>query len=472
MPREDMPDIIVLLPGISGSRLVKDGKVIWGFSASAVMRALISGGGAIEKALTLADDPLDADDLGDGVDADALIPDLHMIPGLWKIDGYSRIWETLKASFAVTEGENLFAFPYDWRRDNRVAARRLAKSCHGWLKAWRQKSGNADAKLIFVAHSMGGLVARHFIECQEGWKDTRALITFGTPYRGSLNALDTLSNGMKEGPFGMIDVSRAARSFTAIYQLLPIYPTYDSGIGPLLRVGEALDIPNVDPVRAAQALAFHHEITDAAEANAKLADYEASGFRTIPFVGVFQTTNQSARLRNGKVELVTSHAGKDRGGDGTVPRVSAEPIGHVAGSSSAFFATRHGSLQNADAALVNLRGLINSFYLDLGPFKGARETPPDEVVQVDLDVPDLATSAEDVHVTARPSNPDVTLQVSIAPAAGGAATSLPMVPAQDGSFLAILPKLAAGDYSLSIDSETHKVERAADSLAVIDLDAP
>jgi pimeloyl-ACP methyl ester carboxylesterase len=60
---------------------------------------------------------------------------------------------------------------YDWRRDNRVAARRLKEQTNRWLGEWRREQ--PDAKLILVGHSMGGLVARYFLECLEGWRDTR-----------------------------------------------------------------------------------------------------------------------------------------------------------------------------------------------------------------------------------------------------------------------------------------------------------
>jgi triacylglycerol esterase/lipase EstA (alpha/beta hydrolase family) len=95
-----------------------------------------------------------------------------------------------------------------------VSARRLAPQAHDWLTAWRQSSGNTEAKLILVAHSMGGIVSQYFLEVMEGWKDTRALITFGTPYRGSLNALNSLANGERKGPDDRINVSELLRSFT------------------------------------------------------------------------------------------------------------------------------------------------------------------------------------------------------------------------------------------------------------------
>ena len=57
-----------------------------------------------------------------------------------------------------------------------------------------------------MAHSMGGLVSRYYLEVLGGWHNARALFTFGTPYRGSLNAVNVLANGMRKGG---IDVSQA-----------------------------------------------------------------------------------------------------------------------------------------------------------------------------------------------------------------------------------------------------------------------
>ena len=123
MPQYKMPDIIVLLPGITGSVLKKDGAVVWGYNAGTIAKVLFTQGNSMRQALALPYDDPAVDDLGDGVTADALMPDLHLLPGIWKIDGYTKISEAVQAKFEVTEGKNFFPFPYDWRRDNRVAAR-------------------------------------------------------------------------------------------------------------------------------------------------------------------------------------------------------------------------------------------------------------------------------------------------------------------------------------------------------------
>ncbi|WP_454131014.1 esterase/lipase family protein [Kitasatospora aureofaciens] len=99
----------------------------------------------------------------------------------------------------MVPGANFLEFPYDWRLDNRIAARRLTETVERALHEWRQHTGNPAAKVIFLAHSMGGLVAaRYYLEALEGWRDCRALFTFGTPYRGSLNPLGFLANGYKK----------------------------------------------------------------------------------------------------------------------------------------------------------------------------------------------------------------------------------------------------------------------------------
>jgi hypothetical protein len=450
-----MPDVVVLLPGITGSVLKQRGKVVWGFSAGTIGKALLTLGGSMERNLALPNDDPSKDDLDDGIAADALIPDLHLIPGFWKIDGYTKVAEVIAASFDVRDGENFFKFPYDWRRDNRVAARKLANSTKAWLKAWRESSGNPDAKLILVAHSMGGLVSRYFLECLEGWKDTKALITFGTPYRGSLNAVDMLANGLKKGPF---DLSKVAREFTAIYQLLPIFECYDAGDGNLVRIGETTGIPNVDAGKAAAALAFHREIEQAVASNQQLPNYQRGGYRIYPVVGIAQQTNLSARLDGDKVTMLKTYKGDALGGDGTVPRVSAIPLELSKEPSASYAATQHGSLQNADAVLVNLTGVLSGLDLDLGIFR--------KTVTVALEVEDLYFVGEQVSVRARPSR-EIGLRATLWHVGESSpVASIAMTPVKDDWYGADFNPPRAGAYRVSVNGDD--VEEAQDAFAIVE----
>lgn len=457
MARLPMPHIIVLLPGITGSVLKRrsDGETIWGWSMPSLGKALLTGGRFLRKSLALPEDPHDKDDLNDGIVAEELIQDLHLLPGFWKIDGYSKISDAILDRFQVTKGENFIEFPYDWRRDNRVAARKLQKKSQDWLEKWRTKSGNKDARLILVAHSMGGIVARYFLEVLEGWKQTHALVTFGTPFRGSLNALNTLANGMRKGPFGLIELSEVARQFTSIYQLLPIYECYDQGDGKLVRVDEAQEIPNVDPARAADALKFHREI----QSKVKKGRYAIH-----PVVGLAQPTNQSACLTGGKVEMLQTYKSKDMDGDGTVPRVSAVPIELSDNPKAMYAATQHGSLQNADAVLVQLGGILGGSTLDLGSFKKPREPK----VNVAVEVEDLFWKGEPISIRARPTTPGATLNADLYATSGSESLAQISLRAKGSGWLeGAFEDLAAGGYRVRINGAN--VEPAESAFVVADI---
>ena len=363
MPRRPMPDAIVLVPGILGSELSRGGRCLWGLSAKAVANAVTSLGGTLDE-LTLAPD---GDLVSDDIEAVRVLPDLQLIPYLWKIDGYTAIAEALHRHFDLEAGVNYFEFPYDWRRDNRVAAHRLQQASHDWLRDWRRASGNDDARLIILAHSMGGLVARYFLEVLEGWRTTKALVSFGTPYRGSVNALRSLAEGIRKGPFGVVDLSRLARSLTSLYQLLPIYPCLRTTAGESLRLTERVVSPNLDAERVAAAFAFHREIREAVTSNQADERYRSRGYRLMPIVGTHQETLQSATIdEQGALEFVYRHAGADWKGDGTVPRSSATPVELGDQGRETFVATAHASIQNAPAVLHHVCEAIAGLDLDLG----------------------------------------------------------------------------------------------------------
>ena len=453
-----MKDIVVLIPGITGSVLQKDGKDVWAFSGGAAIRALLSLGGSIEGLELQGDDP-DVDDL-DGVTATRVMPDIHLIPGLWKIDGYGKISETIRREFDVQTGVNFFEFPYDWRRDNRAAARKLARESHDWLKAWRERSGNDDAKLILVVHSMGGLIARHFLEVLDGWRDTRSLISFGTPYRGSLNAVNFLVNGMRKGlgPITVIDLSALLRSFTSVYQLLPIYKCVDVGGAELVRIAETDAIPNVDGVRAKDALSFHRAIEDAVDAHRKGSDYQDGAYRTYPVVGTFQRTMQSARLSADGIELLAEYQGEDQDGDGTVPRVSATPIELSDDPREMYASERHATLQNKDQVLTQLSGILSREEIDLGAFKDMFGGPKP---RVSLEVEDLYLADEPINARIRCEEESYMVRAVIHDAGTGDVVGY-TEPIQGGDWADIeLPPLPAGAYRMTV-GEDAPVESVSD----------
>jgi pimeloyl-ACP methyl ester carboxylesterase len=364
-----LQDLVVILPGILGSVLQKDNQDIWAASVGIIGGVLTNKNKFLRDLKLQKDDP-DVEDLGDGIKAVRLVEDVSIVPGLFKVDGYTRTTRMITENFLqVTQGNiyldpddrpaNLYHFPYDWRRDNRVAAKTLKRLLDKRLKCWREHTSNPNAKVILLAHSMGGLVSRYYLEVLGGWPDCKALFTFGTPYRGSLNAVDFLANGYKQA---FLDLTEVMRSLTAVYQLMPRYKALKIG-NDFYRIAESpVALPNIDRARAADALKFHNEIDDAADINWKNLVYRNSCV-TCPIVGIVQPTKQSAELVNGMITtsdvlpawLATRPNLGD--GDGTVPQVSAIPAQMKDIDTLAFadyIAESHGALQNQPDTLLNL----------------------------------------------------------------------------------------------------------------------
>ena len=214
---------------------------------------------------------------------------------------------------------NFLPVAYDWRLSNRFNGRRLKTLVEPALEQWRGRGGPyADARVVFLCHSMGGLVARWYIQREGGAAVTAKLITLGTPHRGALNSLAQLVNGVQKGPWPFrVDLTGFARSLPAAYQLLPEYACLESGEG-LVKTTE-LAVPELSTAMAADALRFHEQLDDPANPS------WGAGFDLYPVQGQKQQTATTARLSGGRVIPSPTIEGRDEGGDATVPALSAMP---------------------------------------------------------------------------------------------------------------------------------------------------
>ena len=250
---------------------------------------------------------------------------------------------------------------------------------------------------------MGGLVARYYLEVLEGWPNCRALITFGTPYRGSLNALNYLANGYKKL---FVDLTEVMRSFPAMYQLLPIYQALRDG-SQYIRVAEAKQITGVAKQQAEDALAFHREIEAKVNEHQANGDYRDHGYVIVPVVGTRQRTMQSAVLNGTLVTVVPEPPAVIdpllADGDGTVPRASAIPIELSDAYRDSFTPERHGALQCNPSVLNDLRGRLEQMQAHgLGKVRGPQESPAAaEQAAIALDLDDLYLPDEPVVMQAR-----------------------------------------------------------------------
>jgi hypothetical protein len=148
-----MRDLIVVIPGILGSVLEREGKEVWGLSGHAMIDNLLGLGRNIQH-LALPQGIGDQKP-NDGVSVTSLMPDLHMLPGLWAIDGYGQLVNGLKGRFTLNEAStnqpgNLLLFPDDWRLSN--VPPKLADqkdTVLGVAKRRNSKAGTALDKILF-----------------------------------------------------------------------------------------------------------------------------------------------------------------------------------------------------------------------------------------------------------------------------------------------------------------------------------
>ena len=436
---QPMQDLLVIIPGITGSVLSVNGEEVWGLSGEAIIGNLLSLGQNIKQLQLPAG--IGDDEPNDGVQVTALMPDLHLLPGFWTIDGYGKLIKDLQNRFNLTkvtdnQAGNLLLFPYDWRLSNVVSAKQLARVAGSALDRWRTASNNPDAKLILICHSMGGLVARWFLECENGRGITRRLITIGTPYQGSVNAVNTLVNGFSKGLGPLrVNLTELVRSFPSMYQLLPIYPSIDTGSGPLQQLSD-VSVPHLESQRVKDAVRFHQQIADALREGA----YDVSVIK-----GHVQPTSQSARVKGNQIEPLRSYNKKDLGGDGTVPRPSSHPPEWKGGDAGAIFAAqKHGSLQNTEGVLEQLYGILTG---NLGKWMGGEH--------IGLDVPPVVGAGDAITVTAIAEAGDETLalQAWIENESGGPCMEPELMDnVGNGHYELILKGLKPGSYRVTVES--------------------
>jgi hypothetical protein len=107
MPKNEIPDLLVLLPGITGSAPRKNGRLVWGYSSGQSPRHCSRVGRAWRALILHGDDP-DLDDLEDGIAADELMSDVQLAPAFWRIDSYGASADCIQNRCEVTEGESFF----------------------------------------------------------------------------------------------------------------------------------------------------------------------------------------------------------------------------------------------------------------------------------------------------------------------------------------------------------------------------
>ncbi|MFP3990844.1 hypothetical protein U9R90_25925 [Streptomyces sp. E11-3] len=462
MLRARVDDLVVVVPGILGSRLTDaDGHEVWGLSGGALWRGIRTFGGSL-RGLALPAGLGDAHP-GDGVRPTGLVSDLHALPGIWNpVDGYSGLLRWLEQHFTLRarpggspgdEPANLFPFAYDWRLSCRYNAEQLKSLLDRELSRWRESAPERRAaKVVFLCHSMGGLVVRHYVERCGGAETTRRVITLGTPRRGSLDALLHLVNGLRYGwgPFG-VDLTAFARSLPSLHQLTPDYACLDAP-GGLLYARELTGLPGVDEELLKDAARFHADLREPGAGRGTgtaSGEYAGSVEHLVEYLtvsGVLQPTLTTAEFAGEELVPRTTIDGQDEGGDGRVPRLSAED-----GSRPAFTPwEQHGSLQNNPAVRQAIWGW-------LGPEPPTHRAGEDGDVPLSVVAPEGVAAGASYEVTAVipervPRHDERVVYAGLVPAgAVGPGMRRTLRNRGGGRYTTSFPGVAAGAYRTRVE---------------------
>lgn len=417
MQRQPMPDLIVVIPGITGSTLVdKGGAAYWSMGARQLL-PMLARLAVHRDRLRLPSDIGDGP-ANDGIMAGSLMPDLHSIPGVWTIDGYDKLLSGLRARFDLTdamEGRpgNLLAFAHDWRLSNRYNGRLLAEVARRRLEEWRTASANRNSRLVLICHSMSGLIARWFLDVEGGHQSCRMLITIGTPFQGAPKAISALVNGVDRGLGPLrLRLNEIVRSLPSVHQLVPAYPCLDPGEHVLVQPAEST-VPMLTTEAARDAALFHQQLAGAGRKT-------AGSYPIYALKGHIQPTSQVAVVDGSGVILDDLEHPRHRyqrprkdgqgleevvnvRGDGTVPRASSHPGDWLSEEQRPErcavqgFAPMHAHLQNADALADSLFQILTQ--QRLGQTAGGR--------MIGVDAPEVIREGESfpIAVVGATSNP-------------------------------------------------------------------
>ncbi len=380
-------DAVLVVPGIMGSELADaEGNVVWGFRPDVLAKAWLTGS---VRRLLVNDEDLD----GRGrLRPTRMLRVPAYLPMFGGLEPYTdllrRVTETVVDPRAAGE------FAYDWRLPVVHSAENLAARCQQHLETWREVVGAVgyadpdEVRVVIVAHSMGGLVARAAMALPGMDKLIRRVITLGTPYFGAVKAIQTLATGE-----GTPIPQRAAREFAitcpSLYDLLPRYRCIVDAVDPG-------NVRHFTPDDAAAVGADRGLARDAADRWAGLGlTGDASNFRLAPMavVGVQQPTLQTVRIADGACQFLNTLNGVDHGGDSTVYRQSAAPVGVTAFP----LPQRHGALAKSSEALA--------FVVD--KLTGADTGPPLGTRPLGADIPDvtIAGGRTEIRITGGDGDP-------------------------------------------------------------------
>ena len=314
-----LPNPVIIVPGIMATKLLEDkiiDDLVWP--------------NTVQIVTSITDDFLDIlkmDDFGLPIWSTIITGDI--IKSLPNVDYWEGLLNQL-ISENYLENSDLFEFPYDWRLDIETLASNLNS------KIEEVKILTGAEKVDLVAHSMGGLLVKEYLNSYNG-NSVGKFIDIGTPHAGSPSAYKILTYGDNLGVnrfFDLININKneifeISQNMPAVYQLLPSqeyfnnppdYYVLDMTDGnnryDFTQTKDYLKSQGRNSALVDRADQFHQEIDNLNPADYGIETYNIVGCGT-PTIGQFYIL-EDGRHPIYNIRMIN--------GDGTVPLKSAEAI--------------------------------------------------------------------------------------------------------------------------------------------------
>lgn len=280
---------VVFVPGMMGSQLWRGSERIWPDMKRLFTQPEIYRFGAHQD-----------------VQARGIVGEVVVVPNLIKQQQYSRLGDYLEEALGYQRGKDLLEFAYDFRQDNRTSAQQLAAMIDNWP---------VTPPITLIAHSLGCLVSRYYVEQFGGKQKVGRLILLGGPHNGFPKAVSNLLVGPDFLPFGLMSsrMRDVLATFPSMYQTLPINAAVvDQEGAPIDLFADERWLPEPQRAFLRDAKAFRREL--GSHSSVPTVSIFGYGLKTITGIQVQRDIEGAWQ----KVDFMTQEAG-----DASIPEASA-----------------------------------------------------------------------------------------------------------------------------------------------------
>lgn len=212
-----------------------------------------------------------------------ILNEVVIVPNLIKQEQYNRLGDYLVQDLKYTRGVDLMEFAYDWRQDVRQSALRLAQAIEAW---------NVKPPFVLIAHSLGCLVSRYYIERLGGKSKIDRAIFLGGPHYGVPKAIANLILKVDLLPFGLLGdrLRNVLATFPSLYQILPIFnAVFDQSGAPIQVLDDESWLPEEKRPLLRAAREFRHELSR--RVSVPSVSIFGYGIKTVNRIGVQRTAS-------------------------------------------------------------------------------------------------------------------------------------------------------------------------------------